>query len=68
MAEELIALASQFSQRMGGGVPVAVCAEPMGAPGRRAFPGQSCCACAVRMQMGERPPASPSTPPGRSGR
>ena len=27
------------------------------APGRRAFPGQSCCACAVRMQM-ERLPAT----------
>ena len=67
MAEELIALAPQFSQRMGGGVPVAVCTEPM-SPGEEGFPGQSCCACAVRMQMGERPPASPSTPPGRSGR
>lgn len=38
MAEELIALASQFSQRMGGGVPVAVCAEPMG-PGEEGFSG-----------------------------
>ena len=38
MAEELIALASQFSQRMGGGVPVTVCAEPMG-PGEEGFSG-----------------------------
>lgn len=38
MAEELIALASRFSQRMGGGVPVAVCTEPMG-PGEEGFSG-----------------------------
>ena len=38
MAEELIALASRFSQRMGGGVPVTVCAEPMG-PGEEGFSG-----------------------------
>ena len=38
MAEELIALASQFSQRMGGGVPVAVCTELMG-PGEEGFSG-----------------------------
>ena len=68
MAEELIALASQFSQRMGGGVPVAVCTEPMGPRGGGLFRGKAAAACAVRMQMGERPPASPSTPPGRSGR
>ena len=38
MAEELIALAPQFSQRMGGGVPVTVCAEPMD-PGEEGFSG-----------------------------
>ena len=38
MTEELIALASLFSQRMGGGVPVTVCAEPMG-PGEEGFFG-----------------------------
>lgn len=38
MAEELIVLASQFSQRMGGGVPVAVCTEPM-SPGEEGFSG-----------------------------
>lgn len=38
MAEELIVVASQFSQRMGGGVPVTVCTEPMG-PGEEGFSG-----------------------------
>ena len=46
MAEELIALASQFSQRMGGGVPVTVCAEPMG-PGEEGFSGGKAAAPAL---------------------